>query len=119
MSKRATGRTPVMGVDETIVKVRSKAKLVGFVADAESGKLLGIDMLVERDSDRFADWLKGYVERLGGSRCNRRYINLQARCGRAGLGTSGMRCTCEEERGAASAKSERLARVKAALADAA
>ena len=65
MSKCATGGTPVMGADETIVKVRGKAKLVGFVADAESGELLGIDMLVERDSERFADWLKGYVERLG------------------------------------------------------
>lgn len=65
MSKCATGGTPVMGADETIVKARGKAKLVGFVADAESGELLGIDMLVERDSERFADWLKGYVERLG------------------------------------------------------
>ena len=65
MSKRAAGRAPVMGADETIVKVRGKAKLVGFVADAEIGKLLGIDMLVERDGDGSADWLKGYVERLG------------------------------------------------------
>ena len=43
MSKRATGSAPVMGADETIVKVRGKAKLVGFVAAAESGRLLGID----------------------------------------------------------------------------
>lgn len=40
-----------MGADETIVKARGKAKLVGFVADAESGELPGIDMLVERDSE--------------------------------------------------------------------
>ena len=45
-----------MGADEAIVKVRGKAKLVGFVADAESGKLLGIDMPVERDSGGFAEW---------------------------------------------------------------
>ena len=32
-----------MGADETIVKARDKANLVGFVADAESGELLGID----------------------------------------------------------------------------
>ena len=38
---------------------------MGFVADAESGEPLGIDMPVERDRDGFADWLKGYVERLG------------------------------------------------------
>ena len=66
MSKRGmSGSAPVMGADETIVKVRGKAKLAGFVADAESGELLGIDMPVERDGAGFADWLKGYVERLG------------------------------------------------------
>ena len=35
------------------------------MADAESGELLGIDMPVERDADRFANRLKGYVDRLG------------------------------------------------------
>ena len=59
------GGAPVIGADETIVKARGKAKLVGFVADAKSGEPLGIDMPVERDGDGFADWLKGYVERLG------------------------------------------------------
>ena len=72
-SNRAmSGNAPVMGADETIVKVRSKAKIVGFVTDAESGELLGIDMLVECASDGLADWLKEYVERLGvESRSNR------------------------------------------------
>ena len=71
MSERAASGTPVIGADETIVKVRGKAKLVGFVADAESGELLGIDMLIERDSDGFANWLKVYSERLGGIRGDR------------------------------------------------
>ena len=66
MSKRSmSGDARVMGADETIVKARGKAKLVGFVADAESGELLGIDMLVERDSDGFANRIKGYVDCLG------------------------------------------------------
>ena len=60
-----SGNARVMVTDETIVKVRDKAKLVGFVAAAASGDLLGIDMLVERDSEELVDWLKGYVERLG------------------------------------------------------
>ena len=50
------------------MKVRGKAKLMGFmgfVADAESSELLSIDILVECDSDGFAGWPKGYVERLG------------------------------------------------------
>ena len=45
MSKRAMGKAPVIGADETIVKARNKAELAGFVADAESGELPGIDML--------------------------------------------------------------------------
>ena len=69
MGTRAmSGNAPVMGEDEMIVKARGKAKLVGFIVDAvdaKSGELLGIDMPVERDSDGFAEWLKGYVERLG------------------------------------------------------
>ena len=60
-----SGNAPVIGLDETIVKAKGKAKLVGFVADAKSGELLGIDMPVERDSDGFVERLKGYVERLG------------------------------------------------------
>ena len=47
------------------MKVRGKANLVEFVAGVESGELLGIDMLIERDGDGFAAWLKGYGERLG------------------------------------------------------
>ena len=47
------------------MKVRGKANLIGLVADADSGRLLGIDMPVERDGEGFADWLKGYAERLG------------------------------------------------------
>ena len=38
---------------------------MGFVADTSIGELLGIDLPVERDSEEFADWLKGYMERLG------------------------------------------------------
>ena len=51
MSERATCKAPVIGVDETIVKARGKAKLVGFVADAASGDLLVIDMPVKRARD--------------------------------------------------------------------
>ena len=65
MSKCAMSKTSAMDTDETIVKVRVKVKLVGFVADAESGEMLGAYMLMERDSDGFADWL------VSGSRGNR------------------------------------------------
>ena len=39
--------------------------VVGFVTDAESGRLVGMDVLVERDSDGFVRWLQGYVSRFG------------------------------------------------------
>ncbi len=62
---RMRGRVSVMGADETVVKVRGNRTVVGFVADAGSGRVVGIDLLVERDSDGFVRWLKGYVSGLG------------------------------------------------------
>ncbi len=58
-------RVRLMGADETVVKVRGKQTVVGFVTDAESGRLLGVDVLVKRDSDGFVEWLSGYVSRFG------------------------------------------------------
>lgn len=62
---RARGRVRVMGADETVVKLRGEKVVVGFVTDAESGQIVGMDVLVERDSDGFTNWLSGYVEALG------------------------------------------------------
>ena len=50
-----------MGADETVLKVRGRRMVVGFVTDAESGRLVGVDVLVQRDSDGFVEWLSGYV----------------------------------------------------------
>ena len=46
---------------------RSKAsgQWWGFVTDAATGQLLGMDVLVERDSEGFIKWLEGYVSRFG------------------------------------------------------
>ncbi len=62
---RARGRVRVLGSDETVVKLNGEKMVVGFVTDAESGQVLGIDVLVERDSMGFTRWLRGYVEGLG------------------------------------------------------
>ena len=59
------GRVRLMGADETVLKVRGKRTVVGFVTDAESGRLVGMDVLVERDGDGFVRWLEGYVSRFG------------------------------------------------------
>ena len=58
-------RVRLMGADETVVKVRGKQMVVGFVTDAESGQLVGMDVLVDRSSDGFVGWLQGYVSRFG------------------------------------------------------
>ena len=39
--------------------------VVGFVTDAESGRLVGMEVLVQRDSDGFVKWLQRYVDRFG------------------------------------------------------
>ena len=62
---RARGSAALMGADETVVKVNGGKVVVGFVTDAESGKLLGMDVLADRDSEGFGNWLKGYVSQFG------------------------------------------------------
>ena len=39
--------------------------MVGLVTDAETGQVLGVDVLVERDSEGFVRWLEKYVSRFG------------------------------------------------------
>ena len=62
---RVRGQVSLMGADETVLKVRGKRMMVGFVTDAESGRLVGMDVLVERDSDGFVKWPERYVSRFG------------------------------------------------------
>ena len=59
------GRVRLMGADETVVKVKGKQTVVGFVTDAQSGQLVGMDVLVDRSSDGFVEWLERYVNRFG------------------------------------------------------
>jgi transposase-like protein len=66
LQKRITaGQVFVLGADETVVRVRGKAVLLGFVVDAERGGTIGVDLLVQQDSLAFRRWLKSYTERLG------------------------------------------------------
>ncbi len=61
----AAGRVRVLGADETTVRVRGQAQLVGFVVDGESGKTIGVDLLVCQDSTAFRQWLERYTHTLG------------------------------------------------------
>ena len=59
------GHVRVIGADETVVSLRGEKTVVGMITDAESGQIVGMDVLVERDSEGFTEWLSGYVESLG------------------------------------------------------
>ena len=63
--RRVSARVAVVGADETVLKLRGEKVAAGFVVDADSGRLVGIDQLVKRDSAGFVDWLSGYVAELG------------------------------------------------------
>ena len=58
-------RVGVLGADETVVKLKGEKAVVGFVMDAERGRLLGINLLVERERAGFTEWLSRYVDKLG------------------------------------------------------
>lgn len=60
-----TGRVRVLGADETGARVRGVAQLLGFVVDGESGKTVGVDLLVRQDSAAFRQWLRRYTRTLG------------------------------------------------------
>ena len=59
------GVARVVGADETGVQVRGKAQVIGFVVDAQSGKTVGVDVLVRQDGNAFRRWLEQYTRALG------------------------------------------------------
>jgi transposase-like protein len=61
----ASGPVRVLGADETGVRVRGTARLVGFVVDGESGQTVGVDVLVKQDGPAFRRWLERYTRELG------------------------------------------------------
>ena len=64
-SGRTRGRVAVVGADATVGRVKGEKAVAGVVADAATGEVLGLEALVERDSDGFADWLRDFVSDFG------------------------------------------------------
>lgn len=62
---RRWGKVEVIGADETVMKVKGKKVVLGFVVEAKRGETLGIEVLVEQDALAFVDWLRKYAEALG------------------------------------------------------
>ena len=63
--RRPTGAVRVLGVDETVFRVRGHEVVVGFVVDGQQGRTLGFDMLDQGDAAAFLAWLEPYVTALG------------------------------------------------------
>ena len=62
---QARVRATVIGADETVVRVKGETTFVGVVTDAATGEVLGLDVLVKRDSDGFMEWLGDFVSGYG------------------------------------------------------
>lgn len=55
----------VIGADETIVKLKGRRVVLGFVVNAETGETLGVEILVEQDAGSFLLWLKKIAREVG------------------------------------------------------
>ena len=56
----------VTGADETAVRVKGEKAIVVVVTDAATGEVLGLEALVERDSDGSMEWLGDFARGYGG-----------------------------------------------------
>ena len=62
---QARGRATAIGADETVVRVKCETTFVGVVTDASTGEVLGLDVMVKRDSDGFMEWLGDFARDYG------------------------------------------------------
>ena len=51
--------------DGTVVRVKGEKTVIGVVADAATGEVSGLDVLVERISDGFMEWLGDFARGYG------------------------------------------------------
>ena len=59
------GSVRVIGADETIVKIKGRRVVLGFVVNAQTGETLGIEVLVEQDAGSFLLWLRKIAREVG------------------------------------------------------
>jgi len=64
-SWRPSGRRPVLGVDETGLKVKGEGITLGFVTDPRSGELVGLEVLASREAGEMERWLSGLLAHFG------------------------------------------------------
>lgn len=62
---RPGGRVQVLGVDETVYRVKGQETIVGMVTDGQTGMTLDFTVLDSTDSIAFEQWLAPYVQQYG------------------------------------------------------
>ena len=62
---RPDGRVQVLGVDETVYRVKGEETIVGMVTNGQSGLTLDFTVLGATDSATFERWLEPYVRQYG------------------------------------------------------
>ena len=58
-------KAPVLGADETQVKLSGNGVTVGFLTDPESGEIVGIEILASREGEELARWLSAAAQHFG------------------------------------------------------
>ena len=64
-SARPRGHAVPTGADETSVRAKGEKAVAGVSADAATGEVLGLDVLIKRESDGFKDWLRDFARDFG------------------------------------------------------
>ena len=63
-ASRKVGR-PVLGADETEVKVSGNGVTLGFVTDPSTGEIVGLEILASREGEELAKWLGKAASHFG------------------------------------------------------
>lgn len=62
---RPSGQVQVLGVDETVYRVKGEETIVGLVTNGQSGLPLDFTVLGSTDQETFERWLAPYVQQYG------------------------------------------------------
>jgi len=58
-------KSPVLGADETQVKLSGNGVTLGFLTNPETGEIVGMEMLASREGEALARWLREAAQRFG------------------------------------------------------
>ncbi len=62
---RARIKTPVLGADETQVKLSGNGVTLGFLTDPSTGEIVGLEILTSREGEELGRWIVQAAKRFG------------------------------------------------------